>query len=268
MTKPKRRKPNGRKPYEKWLVIPDLQVPFHDEKTLKAVEAYMGVERWDGVIYLGDLIDFNEISRWTEDSPRQRQLQTVRKSFDATDEIITRHLAIVRGKNPKAKFVVLEGNHEYRIEALVDKYEYLEGMLEVDQVLRFKERRIQWVRCWSRGEKFKKGKAWFTHGLYLNKYHAFKMCDTFGVNIFYGHTHDVQSYSHPQFGKGKTLRGQSLGNLCREDMRYILGRPNNWTQAITAFYFFPDGYFQYNIMEIYKHRFVGTDGVVYDGRKL
>lgn len=104
-----------RKPYQKWLVLPDMQVPFHDKKTLHAIEAYMADvadsdHPFDGYLNLGDLIDFDEISRWTADTPRHRVGKSIRASFDATDEIIARHVELMRRGNPKARMVVIEGN--------------------------------------------------------------------------------------------------------------------------------------------------------------
>ena len=41
----------------KVIVLPDMQVPFHDKLTLAAVEKYMADERWDEWVQLGDFID-------------------------------------------------------------------------------------------------------------------------------------------------------------------------------------------------------------------
>lgn len=260
-----------KKPYQKWIVLPDMQVPFQDDKTLRAIEAYMAdVAKssmpFDGLLNLGDLIDFDEISRWTEDTPRHRVGKTIRKSFDETDAIVVRHLDLIRRGNKKARFVVIEGNHDWRVEHLVDKQPELEGMLEIPAVLRFEERGIEWVPYWSEGTLFNLGNAHFIHGRYLNKYHAAKHVDLYGVPIFYGHTHDVMEFPKATLGNNKQLVGKSLGCLCTDKMRYIAGVPQNWTQAFAVFYIFPNGDFQEHTIKIFNHRFV-VDGKVYDGRK-
>lgn len=156
--------------------------------------------------------------------------------------------------------------HDWRVEHLVDKNPELEGMLEVPHVLRFDERGIEWVPYWSEGTMFNLGNAYFIHGRYTNKYHAAKHVDTYGVPIFYGHTHDVMEFPKAILGKAKQLVGKSLGCLCTDEMRYIRGVPQNWTQAFAVFYIFPNGDFQENTVKIFNHRFVAPNEKVYDGK--
>ena len=73
-------------PYQTWLVLPDMQIPFEDKVTMRAVEAYMADvaesdHPFDGYINLGDFLDFSEISRWNKNNPRAKRGQAVRKSF-------------------------------------------------------------------------------------------------------------------------------------------------------------------------------------------
>ena len=112
---------------------------------------------------------------------------------------------------------------------------------------------------------FQLGNAYFTHGKFLNKYHAFKMVDTYGVCIYYGHTHDIMEFPKSTWGKDKTLVGKSLGCLCLYEQSYMKGAPSNWQQAFSEFYIFRDGFFQENTTKIFNHRFVGANGKIYQG---
>ena len=56
-----------------------MQVPHEDKQTMRAVEAYMASERWDYYINLGDFMDFNCVSRYVRDLPRQKVGQTIAK---------------------------------------------------------------------------------------------------------------------------------------------------------------------------------------------
>jgi predicted phosphodiesterase len=250
---------------ERWIVLPDMQVPYHDTKTLRAVESCMAANRFDGYINLGDFLDFNEISSYNDGYPG-RIAEQVDQTFKVGNEILDRHQAIIRRRNPKARFVLIEGNHDYRAVTYTEKHPELGGILSVPKQLRLKARKFEWIPSWSKGKLFKLGNAYFTHGLALSKYHAAVMAAKFGVCIYYGHTHDVMEFPMVQLGADKTIVGKSLGCLCRYDQKYLKGAPTNWQQAFAIFYLFPDGYYTEQTIRIFKHRFVGPDGVVYDGR--
>lgn len=247
------------------IVVPDLQVPYEDKRSLRAVEQYMSDNRWDEYINLGDFMDFNCISHHNAGQLRKVENQRILADYEAGNAILDRHQAIIRKRSPKAKFTLLEGNHDYRIERYLDENPAAQGMLELDVGLRLKQRGIEFIRCYKDGKVYNIGNAYFHHGLYTNEHHAKKHVDRYGVNIFYGHTHDVQSFSKVILGKDKTLVGQSIGCLCRYDQSYIKGNPTNWQQAFGVFYFLPDGYFDYYVVRIFKHRFVSPEGKVYQG---
>lgn len=250
---------------EAWIVIPDMQVPYHDKRSLKAVEKFMAAHKWDGYINLGDFMDFDQISSFNANKMKLIEGRRILKDYDIGNEILDRHQAIIRKKNPDAEFVLLEGNHEFRIERYLEVNPQFTGMVEVETALRLKERGFKWVRCWEKGDIFKKGKASFTHGQYTSKYHAAKMVDTYGDNIFYGHTHDVMSFPRTLRGKNKTHVGQSLGCLCDYELSYIKKNPSNWQQAFGVFYFQPNGFFNHYVTQIFNHKFIGPDGVEYHG---
>lgn len=250
---------------QRWLIVPDMQVPYHDKRSLAALEKYMAEERWDGVLYLGDFIDLDCISSHNKERLREVEGKRIFKDYEIANEILDRHQRIVRSKNKDAQFVLLEGNHEYRMERYIDANPQMEGMIEVELGLRLKERRIKWVRAWSKGDIYTIGKANFTHGQYTTQYHAAKMVNNYGDNIFYGHTHDVMTYSRVMRGRDKTIVGQSLGCLCQYELSYIKKNPTNWQQAFGVFYFMPSGHFTYYVPRIFNHKFVAPNGKIYEG---
>lgn len=257
--------PNGNKQeaIRTAIIIPDMQVPFHDQETMKAVEKFMAAHRWDVYLNLGDFMDFDMISKFNKEALRLLEGRRIQEDYEHGNQILDRHQRIVRENNPNAEFVLLEGNHEERIERLLNRMPQFEGILEVEHGLRLEERGFKWVRCWSKGEVYKLGKAYFSHGQYTNKYHANKMVDQFGVNIFYGHTHDIQSMPKVLRGKDRTIEGSSLGCLCRYDQQYMKGRPSNWQQGFAVMHILPNGFFNLYVVRIFNHRFVGPDGVLY-----
>lgn len=250
------------------IVLPDMQVPYEDRISLSAVEAYMSDTSWDIYINLGDFLDFDCISSFNKGFLRKIEGLAIQKDYDYANKILDRHQKIVRENNKNAQFVLLEGNHEYRVERYIDENPQVRGLLEVERGLKLRDRCFKWVRCYRNGDVYRLGNAVFHHGRFINQYHAAKTVNYYGTNIFYGHTHDVQGFSKVTHGDDKTMVGQSLGCLCRYDQSYIQGNPTNWQQAFGVFYFLPDGHFTYYIIRIFKNRFVSPEGKIYDGRKL
>src|ERR1043166_4590893 len=116
---------------ESWLICRDLQVHFEHPKALAVFEKYMAAHRWDGLLYIGDFIDFDMISSFNFTKPRLTQNRYIESDYAHANKILDRHQAIVRKRNPRAKFVLLEGNHEERIERFLDGIPSLQGLLEV-----------------------------------------------------------------------------------------------------------------------------------------
>jgi hypothetical protein len=243
-----------------------MQVPYHDTRSLRAVEKYMGAHRWDGCINLGDFVDLNELSGYVKGKPGAI-VEDLADTFDEANEILDRHVALVRKRNRKARFVLLQGNHEYRAMSFGEEHVGLGRHVDVARNLRLKERGIQWVKSWEKGTLFRLGHARFLHGRFINKHHAHKMADMFGVSVYYGHTHDVMLYPKAALGNDKTYEAGSLGCLCRYNQRYLKGGPTNWQQAFATLFLMPDGFYNIYISRLFKHRFVGPDGRIYDGRR-
>lgn len=245
---------------EKWLILPDLQYPFEDTRTLEAVLKYAEEQEWDGCLQLGDFMDWEWISKWVTGNNRIKEGKRFINEYRGANKLLDQIIKAIRNKNKKCNFVILQGNHDWRIDKYIDENPALQGLLEMDVNLNFKKRGIYYHRYWETRQPYKLGKALFIHGEYTNKYHAFKTVDNFGHNIFYGHTHDHQSFSKTFFGSDKTVVGESLGTLCKYDMPYMGKKPSNWQQGFAVFYIYPDGFFNHFFIDIFHHRFTSPEG--------
>ena len=241
-----------------------MQVPYHDVRTMTAVESFMKTRKFDYYINLGDFMDFDCISHHNKGKLRNVEGKRLLEDYEVGNEILDRHQKILRKKNPDCKFVLLEGNHEYRVERYLDENPQFTGLVEVENALRLKERGFKYVRCYKEGTDYTLGKAHFHHGLYTPQHHAKKHVQNWGHSIFYGHVHDVQCYSLTRRGDQDTIVGQSLGCLCEYEQSYIKVNPTNWQQAFAVFDFFPNGHFTYNVIRVIDHRFI-YDGEIYEG---
>jgi len=255
------------KKIRKAIVIPDMQVPYHDEKAVKCVEKYMKDNKWDYYINLGDFVDNFTISKYNKDAPGLVEGKTVMNDLNQAKEILERQLKIVRKNNSKVECYYLEGNHERRAYDYVNKHPDLKGLIEPENALKLKENGVKYLRSWSHNENLKIGSATFTHGRYATTHHAKKMVETFDGNVFYGHMHDTNAYNKTCLGDKDSKIGQSLGCLCEypKEVDYTKGAPKNWQQAVTTFYFMPDGTFTYYVSRIINGKFISPDGKVYEG---
>lgn len=250
----------------KAIVIPDPQTPYEDAIAMSIVERYMDDHKWDYLIYLGDFLDYFTISKFNDGKPGAIEGRTIMKELAHGKRVLERQIAIVRKKNPKCRVIFIEGNHENRAYQWVDKFPHLKGIIEPENFLEFKKNKVEYIRAWSEGETFNVGKAYFTHGNYTNIHHAKKMVEAYEENIFYGHTHDCNSYNKTAKGTGKTKVGQSMGCLCAypKDVDYTKGGAKNWQLAFGVFHFFPSGHFNYYMPRIFDDKFVSPEGQIYE----
>ena len=72
---------------KRYLVISDLQVPFHHVTAVKNVIKLARKEKFDSVLVVGDEIDFNTISKWAEGTPMAYR-QTIHDDRELTKEIL------------------------------------------------------------------------------------------------------------------------------------------------------------------------------------
>jgi predicted phosphodiesterase len=248
------------------IVLPDPHLPYEDRRDMRAIEDYIADSRFDEWLCLGDALDFDILSRFDEKNLRRFEGKDLEMYYQAGNAWLDRQQSLIRKGNRAAKFTLLEGNHEGRVEKLIDAMPGLRHTVEVERNLNLIKRHIVWVRCDTKGALYKVGKAYFTHGRYFGSGHAKKMVENYGVNIFYGHTHDVQGFTKPQWGKDKVLAAQSFGCLCdQEKLEYIKGSPVNWEHAFGVFYVMAGGFFTFYPVRIYNHSFTAPNGVTYSG---
>lgn len=247
---------------QRWLVLPDLQLPYVDRKTIKNVLRYASEHKWDGVLQLGDFMDWDFISRWTADNARKTEGQRFTKEYQMANAFLDELQAAVRKKNKKAKIVIIQGNHDYRVEVVMDKTPSFTGLLEMETNLHFKERRVEYHKYWEHRQPYKIGKAWFIHGEYIGNNHAKKTAENFHRNVFYGHTHDRQGYTKTTVGDD-SVYCEALGTLSIRDLDYMGKKPSNWMQCFAVFYFQPDGSFNHYVTNIVNHSFTSIEGKHY-----
>lgn len=176
------------------LVLPDIQFPYHDQKTFNAIYKYLReAPKFDECLQLGDFMDFSYISKWTKGNLRFLEGKRFLEDYTKANKFLDELMGHLRANNKQMKFTMLQGNHDIRPEVFMDVHPEMEGMLEMEENLRFKERGIDYRKTWNTFETYKVGHAEFIHGGYITKYHAAKMVEQYQAPIFYGHCFDEQT---------------------------------------------------------------------------
>lgn len=92
------------------LIIPDLQVPLHDQPFTERLISLTRNVRPDKLIFIGDLSDSTEISRWVKGKPGEFTGQ-FQRACDRVADVVRRF----RNAAPDAELSVQLGNHDTRI---------------------------------------------------------------------------------------------------------------------------------------------------------
>ena len=204
------------------VIISDLQYPFHDQKTWRAVVGFIDDFDPDLIVWNGDIGDFYSISVFDKNPKR---------AFNLSDELwgLERFLASYRMRWGDAKHYFILGNHEERLESFIKKTPELTGLVDLDSVLHLSAQEFNVLPYGGILEYL--GFA-ITHGTRFSslpngtaKMHA----QTIGGSGVVGHSHRLGSYTYTD------LRGTHTffegGCLCRLDPDYVKQRPPNWQQG-------------------------------------
>ena len=237
---------------EKIVVLPDVHMDTSIPKAYEVVKKFIKDFKPDKVILLGDFMDVSAFSAWDLDKKRLMEGRRWEKEV----ELANSELDFLQKYSKQ--IIYLEGNHEDRVERYLDKHPEMEGMIEVPIVLNLKERKIDWYKM---NELYKLGHCYFTHGMWINKYHAQAHMARLGCNIMYGHTHRPQSDSM-SMQMQKPIRAYGLGCLCDKAAPYLKGRPSNWGTEFAVIYMDKDKHFTRYPVEIFNNKFI-FNGVLY-----
>lgn len=108
----------------KVFVIPDMHMPFMDQRAYKKVMKALKQEKPDYVVQLGDILDQYCFSKFT----RSLNLMSPHKEITKGLKMATKFWADVKKIVPKAKCIQLLGNHDVRIcKRIGEKLPELEG---------------------------------------------------------------------------------------------------------------------------------------------
>ena len=145
---PKRKVRPAQKASELVCFLSDQHVPFHDKHLHEATVAWLTDHQPDRILLLGDLLDFDQVSRYARND---LHTATMQDTLDQGYEVLRDY----RAAAPDADIVCLAGNHEERLRAAIGKQLAAitnlkrpgddDGLLSVPFLLRFDELGIKFV---------------------------------------------------------------------------------------------------------------------------
>jgi predicted phosphodiesterase/transposase-like protein len=249
---------NKKKEFKSYIIVGDIHVPEQDDCAMNAVFQLMKDVKFDGIINIGDYMDFSSISRWTKGKNKTLEGMRLKNDYikgnailDVFDELLP--------KGAEKHF--LTGNHDIRVDTLIDELPMLEGLFDFQTALHLKERGY---KVYPHNEIVKFGRLCVVHGIYCGsnpaKTHATKLLS----NVLCGHLHSPEMALIHSPAKEVSVVGMVNGCLCSMQPEYMAGKPSNWSQGISILYVFPDNQFDVHLIRLVKHKFI-FNGRLYDG---
>jgi hypothetical protein len=258
--KPKAREQSGRPDLVAFLG--DQHVPFHCVELHELVLEWLREEKPQRVVLLGDLLDFDAISRW---SPEPEHTAGVQETIDAAYRV----LADYRSAAPDARFEMLAGNHEDRLRnSIIKNLGALYGLRRADEplepsvlsteyLLRLDELGIEYVGSdvgsYDHARVRVSDELQGIHGFVARKgsgASALSTLDHLRVSTVQGHTHRASAVYRTQWtidNEPRTLVAAEAGTLA--EIRDGLGhaaRPD-WQQGFATASVWGDGLFSLDL---------------------
>lgn len=241
------------------IALFDIQYPFHDKACMNVIHEFIKDFKPDYLVYGGDQMQFDTISAFNIRKPKLlegKRLKSEYKGFQS--EILDRFESVIP-KRCKKFFII--GNHEFRLNRLIEKLPQYEGFVELEGNLKLDDYTIIPFN-----DVFSIGDMHFAHGWYWNKYYTEKTMRIAQKMIFVGHVHRPQVYTaiSPAYTLPKQCIG--VGCLCNTNPDYMENKPNHWVHQFLFWYMMDDGTFSYYTPTIINGRCI-INGKLYDGNK-
>jgi predicted phosphodiesterase len=215
---------------KRYLCISDLQVPYHHEQAVKNVIKLARREKFDSVLVVGDEIDFQTISKWSERTPLAYE-QTLHKDREQTQQILWDLTEHAREAH------IVRSNHTDRLYNTLLKVPGLIGLpeLQYEKFMDFSTMGIDFHKTFYEFEK-----GWIlAHGDEGNTnpnpgLTALNLAKKAGKSVVCGHTHKLGLSAHTEGvgGHYRTIWGIETGNLMNKARASYTKGLANWQMGI------------------------------------
>ena len=237
------------------ITFPDCHIGEELDKAYLVAKKFAKFIKPTEIILQGDFMDCAAFSAWDLDKKRKMEGRRWKKEYAQGNKELDDLQKITK------KITYLGGNHEDRVERYLDKNPEVEGIVEVENVLRLKERGIKFIP-WTSQQMYKTGKLYWTHGYYGGKYFANKNLETFGCNIVSAHLHKPQTMFKTA-KMSEAIMSWGVGCLSSREPEYLRGKPSTANNGFGITYIKPNGKFSFYPINMSK------DGsFIYNGKEF
>jgi len=232
--------------------------PLHDLKAINAMLAFAVDFKPDEIILGGDILDCGMISHHNHGKPGATE--GLRLLGDAKE---LRNEVLVPLESLKAKNTYIVGNHEAWLDQLVEMQPTLEGVVDLEAILKLEKWKVI-----PQGGQYDLGKLTFLHGDTISggEHVAKAAVINWERSVRFGHYHTLQMYTKTapaEYKNGKT--GIAVPCLCHKTPKYGKGKPNKWVQGFNFGYVGDGGLYTDYVAVIVDGKFVAPNGTVYKG---
>lgn len=250
--------------------------PFHDER---AMDIALQITAWleendrvDSVVNLGDFLDLPAQGRFEQEAAFAN---TTQKAFDRGHLFLQEQRAAA---GPKAEIVLVEGNHDRRMEKFIvnnaasafglrraNKQEL--PVMSIPYLLRLDEIGVEYIDAYPAGAHWITSKLRAVHGNKVRSNGSTAAAytnDAPHISTVFGHVHRLEMQSKTVFDRDGSIRSVAVspGCLCRVDggvpsvngSTHIDGKPakisENWQQGVAIITVEPDERFFVELVQI------------------
>jgi predicted phosphodiesterase len=227
-----------------WLVLNDIQIPFHDPKVLDLALGFAQDLKPHGVILNGDVTDCYSLSDFSKNPVQDKDID---KEVKIAGELMDQLAKIAKER------VWLGGNHEDRLRRyLWNRAPALKkrGVDDFEDRFQIKDHGFIWKPY---GAIQMLGKLTVTHGSLVSKYSgqtARYHFDRYGTSILIGHTHRLGVYYRTNV-RGAHAAYEN-GCLCRMNPEYV--QHPDWQHGFSVVHVDEQGMFNVQQVPILKRR--------------
>jgi predicted phosphodiesterase len=244
------------------VFVSDQHAPYHDPDLHKAFLSFLSHVQPDEVVLGGDQSDFPSISRHRDNPAWSADPQAC---IQSTFELLSDY----RDAAPDARFRMLKGNHDVRLETeLLNRAERMYGLrpatidgeeapaLSLNRLLHLDRLNIELVESPLPGDGYEHAQANISpllgarHGWLTGANTAAKTLDRLGHSVIVGHTHHQRIAHRTTWGidrKPRVLLGVEAGCMCRLDGGLGYSINADWQQGFCTVTVWPDGTFKVDL---------------------
>jgi hypothetical protein len=220
----------------KWLVVPDLQVPEEDPRSIELMCQVASDVNVSGILIVGDELDAAPVSQWSKGYANEYS-KTLQKDIDRCVRVLDTIIGGA-GLSSQAPIHLMRSNHGDRIRKYIRKYAPgLDGLreLEYERLMRFDALGVQYHT-----KPFEFAQGWvLAHGdegsmSRIAGSTALGLAKKYGKSVVCGHTHRLGLTHDNDALNGRVTRhlfGMEVGHMMNLAKAAYTGGSANWNQG-------------------------------------